>query len=166
MAGYRKRQYQGSMFSNLDAAIEELRENPEALRIAQRLFCEHRAEHQEIPEALLTDIKAFRRVFVESYDDYKTCRADIKHIDHQSNQGVITRPNEALRELVDKYREVLKARPAWFCAAVAYVWAWENRSLDGTNEYAFKDHVPVVRKLEGGQLLLHEMLIDKLLAFC
>ena len=51
----------------------------------------------------------------------------------------------------------------WLCAHVAEIWNWENRRCDAESQYPFSDHVPVVRRLEGGQALLHEMLVYKLL---
>ena len=53
MAGYRKMQYHGTMFATLDAAIEELMGDPEALKVAQRLFCEHGAGGHEVTEDVL-----------------------------------------------------------------------------------------------------------------
>jgi hypothetical protein len=163
MAGYRKMQYQGTIFATLDAAIEELMGNPEALKVAQRLFCGHGAGGHEVTEDLVNDTDGFRHVFAMSYRDYQSCRASIANIDHATNLGKVTDPDKAFRELIDQYERILGNRPARLCALVAMIWSWENHRCDYESQYPFPSHVPVVRKLEGGQALLHEMLVDKLL---
>ena len=163
MAGYRKMQYLGGMFADLDNAIEELMRDPEALRIAQRLFCEHGAGGHEVTDVVVNDTDGFRRVYAESYRDYQTCRAELERIEHPTNLGEGSDPARDFRELVNEYKRILGGRPARLCANVAEIWSWENRRCDSESQYPFSDHVPVVRKLEGGQALLHEMLVHKLL---
>jgi hypothetical protein len=163
MAGYRKMQYQGTFLADLNNAIEELMRDSEALRIAQRLFCEHGAGGHEVTYDLVNDAIGFRRAFAESYRDYQICRPALERIEHPTNLGESSDPSLEIRELVDEYKRVLGSRPAWLCAHVAEIWDWENRRCDSESQYPFPDHVPVVRKLEGGQALLHEMLVHKLL---
>ena len=156
-------QYQGTMFATLDASIEELMGDPEALKVAQRLFCEHGAGGHEVTEDLLNDAHGFRRVFAMSYRDYQTCRANIANIDHVTNLGSVPDPANAFRELTDEYKRILENRPARLCAQVAMIWSWEIRRCDSESQYPFPSHVPVIRKLEGGQALLHTMVVHKLL---
>ena len=163
LAGYRKMQYQGSMFATLDAAIEKLMSDPEALQVAQRLFFEHGAGGHEVTEAMVNDTEGFRLVFAMSYRDYKSCRESLMSIDHPSNLGDAPDSAKAIWELAGAYKRALENRHARLCAQVAMIWSWENYRSDSEAQYPFPSHVPVVRKLEGGQALLHEMLVDKLL---
>jgi hypothetical protein len=163
LAGYRKMQYQGTMFAGLDTTIEYLMQDPEALKTAQRLFCEHGAGGHEVTDDLVNDADVFRRAFAASYRDYLKCRESLKAVEHPTNSGEGSDPAQDFKELDREYKRILGNRPAWLCAHVAAIWNWENRRCDSESQYPFSGQVPVVRKLVGGYALLHEMLIHKLL---
>lgn len=163
MAGYRKMQFWGSIFSSIDAVIENLRSDREALLEAKMLLLQSGAEEGErVPSVMVASDGEFVELFERGYEDYRACRDTIKNLEHSSHDGDVVDVAQALEEIVRAMLSFVHDRPAHVCVALATLHIRAHRLVDPQDRYLFREHAAVVTELDGDLGLLHSELMAAL----
>ena len=78
LAGVRKLQIHGSMFSTLDHTIQQLNTDPSALKEAVCICLAIAAQNRKLPTSSRSAIEAMKTIFREAYADYQECRQQLE----------------------------------------------------------------------------------------
>jgi hypothetical protein len=162
MAGYRKMQFLGSIYSSLDGAVERLRHDPTTLMLAHQLFLEEAASKGKIPDEFKDDARGFTITFAASYRAYQNCKPDIGRIVHESNLGLVEDNDESLAEVSAAIEKIVRDGRATFCVGIASLWLRESGRIDPDDRYFLEAHVPVLGELRGEHRLFHDAVTDAL----
>lgn len=169
LAGYRKMQFYGSVFSSIVGIVEEIHEN-EVLRSAVRVRLMESDEgmsssSEEVFAAALIDGVTFTKFFESGYKDFVAWKEEAATIELISNMGDVTDPEAAFEEIATVVTNSLKGREADKCVKLAVLWG-QVAEIDARDPYYFKGHVPVITTLEDDLRVLHcsflEVLMDRL----
>ncbi len=158
LAGLRKMQVHGSLFSSIDDAIERLRNDPDALEATLHIHAAELAPQIGLRGTLHETVNTFRAMFAESYADYLICRetlracaddlaAGCKHPDLQSHMETV----------MARYSDILENRAAKAVAVFAAVYMKRMRGSDAADRYYFRHHAPVIEPLCGRMALSHQV---------
>jgi len=150
IAGYRKMQVWGSIFSSLHEAVEHLAKNEEARRNAM-LYCIESGLDAGFEQAVdgLRKPEVFDEMYEEAFADY-CARADELRGLAAGTQAETDAPVEpSVREVVDLLARRLEGTRAKLCVAAASVYLRERKLIEPADRYYFRSHVPMVAELEG-----------------
>lgn len=158
MAGVRKLQVHGAMFSSIDATIEYLCANEDALNIALGFQLADFVTDGLLPERHAKNIGALRELFYEGCADYRICRDELRNCandtaDAATDDGV----SGELERLSPKYAALLNGRKAKIAVITAFHYSKRFGSLDPENRYYFETHAPVVDTLSGRMAEVHRV---------
>jgi len=161
MAGVRKMQVHGAMFSSIDATIEHLHANTDALNIALNFQLADFVAEGLITEQTAKHLGALRELFYEGYADYQMCRDELRVCadDTTGNLGV-GGTSEELERLFPKYAALLNGRKAKIAAITAFHYSKRFESLDPKDRYYFEAHAPVVDALDGRMAEVHRVTLE------
>lgn len=169
-SGYRKMQFLGSFFSSLDATVQKLRDSTDELLRAKMLLVTELAKQLENDiekTKMLGEVARangpFEEIFDESYADYEQSRQKLSELQHESNLGTASNPEDALDEVSRLIYDQIKDGKAKFCVELALLHMHESPDLNPHDRYYFKSHAPVIYELEGEYKRLHELWMSILL---
>jgi hypothetical protein len=158
MAGVRKLQVHGAMFSSIDATIEYLHANDDRLKIALGFQLADFVIEGKIDEKYSNKIGLLLEIFNESYADYCACREQLrKCADDTAGGGELDDISEGLEALSPKYGALLNGRKAKMAVITASLYSKRFGSLDPENRYFFDTHAPVVISLNGRMAKVHDV---------
>jgi hypothetical protein len=158
MAGFRKMQLHGSIFSSMDETVEFLHRNAEALDVAVALQLGELAQITPLPGTAQERAVRLRELFREGYEDYQRCRDQLRTCaDEHAAGGEIADIETAFVQLSPDYGEILNNRPAKVAVTIAGTYAQRLGSLDPANRYCFKEHAPIIIPLTGRAAVVHEV---------
>ena len=164
LAGYRKMQILGSIFSTFDYAIEELKKsNDDIIRSFKQLYIENgiKEEFEKYsPDEIVKNEKIILDLFNESYQDYQLLKVSLLSIEHASNGGEFSDLYEDSREVTHLFAEQIERRPAKRCILLATVFLDINHSINPSDRYFFPNHVPVISLLSDNMILLHNYFME------
>ena len=161
MAGYRKMQVHGAVFSSLEASIQELRSDDKALLAASQITLGDLAKEKDLPGSPRQGIAAMRAIFEDSYLDYLECREELEQCGEEfAGGGEAEDIDEAVSPLMAIYGRLLNNRKAKVCVCLAMAYAERIGSLDPTDRYYFPGHAPVLIELDGPSARTHELTMD------
>lgn len=122
LAGYRKMQLWGAIFSTMDQTVERLHSDGEALEEARLMSLAAGAENGGAVSAeLVVNRKAFQESFEESYQAYRTLRTELKD-DDDSHWGVSGDVERPIRSLIAKLVERVTGTRARMVVVIASVY--------------------------------------------
>lgn len=161
IAGYRKMQIHGAIFSSLDTVIETFRRDDKSLLLAIQIFLGEQASEHDLPGTPSEQVAAFYKIFPDSYEDYQLCKGELrKCADDFASGGDIEEFGDALTLTTKEYGKILNARKAKQCVILALDYLKRLGSLDPTNRYYFRTHAPVLIDLTGPSAHTHEIAMD------
>jgi len=158
MAGVRKLQVHGAIFSSIDATIEYLRANNDRLKVALGFQLADFVLEGKLDEKFSNKIGALLSIFNESYVDYCECREQLrKCADDTAGGGELDDISESIEILSPKYGALLDGRKAKMAVITAFVYSKRFGSLDPIDRYFFETHAPVVVALKGRMAKVHDV---------
>ena len=161
MAGYRKMQVHGSMFSTIDETIKLLHNNGDELHKALCIALAVAAGLKDLPESILKGLAALKALFEEGYQDYINCRGDLERCadEYSIYDGPLDLDGEFIK-LSPNYKKILDNRKAGIAVNISITYARRLGSIDPANRYYFKSHAPMISKLEGRMAVVHRVTVD------
>jgi hypothetical protein len=166
LAGYRKMQSLGTLYSVLDRTVEELRTSPDQLAKSKIALAESLSTRElsddEIASRLVSFIgedDQYERRFEESYQDYLKYRPEIER---RFRASPFCWGTEDLEQARNEARRIIKDTVgknfAVICLLAAAVHFKHSLSehLEGYDRFHFRSHAPVLLELEGLRRALHE----------
>ena len=162
LAGYRKTQLHGSMFSSIDDAVEVLRRDSDALQ-ATATILDDQLGLEQTGEGRSTGANAIRALFDDAYEDYHACRDELRAAADSTARGdEIGDFDDAMAPLLAQYEQVLDDRRAKLAVCLAATYIRRLGSLDPANRYYFKEHAPILAALDGVAARMHEVAMEAL----
>lgn len=165
LAGYRKMQVFGSMFSSTVAAVRRLAEDDVKLREAHALWMVEIAKSADTTESdlalALRHYQQFAEVFHESSTEIDDWEAGITGTSLPSNTDPRVDIEVAAREVATLIDESSKEHRARFSIGIATLWM-KRRAVDADDRFHFRGHLPMLCRLEGDLALLSELVIGGL----
>lgn len=166
LAGYRKMQIFGSIFSSIDNAIDELESSPDqVVETFKSLYAKNGSEKDfEIysVKEIIKNPEIIQDIFTKGVVDYKNLKKELTSIDHSSNQGDIDDLYSDTQVVSKIFSEKIQSHPAKNCVLLACEYLQINNSVDPFDRYFFKHHVPVIANLSGNIMFLHESMMTLL----
>lgn len=162
-AGYRKMQLHGSMFSSIDDAIETLHKDAQMLRAAAAIYVGSLGRDLKLPGSPEKGVAAFVTLFGSAYDDYKSCRNELRACAEEfAHGGEIDDFGVAMAPLLEKYQAILNKRDAMLAVALGCEYIRRLASLDPADRYSFREHAPVLVELAGPMARTHDIVMSVL----
>lgn len=162
VAGWRKLQLHGAMFSSIDATIDLLTKNAEQLDAALQLVIVEIASTKELPSSPAQSLKTMREMFFESCEAYSQRRDElIRCADELAAGGMVDDFDSALHDLHDIYEKAgIEKGKEKMATCVALMFMKRMGSFDPADRYYFKTHAPIVVPLRGRMSRTNQLAID------
>ena len=161
LAGFRKMQVHGSIFSSLDAIIDELRANDDASTATMHIALAEMAHDLEWPKALPKTIETFRVFFDMSYQDYLKCRDGLRACANDLATGrELPDISSHFEVLFQRYSALVDHRLAKIVMSLAAAYWKRLAGSDPIDRYYFREHAPVVEQLSGSKNLTHQVALE------
>jgi hypothetical protein len=162
IAGWRKLQLHGSMFSTVDESIEILKSDPNALNEALSLSLAQIASHKKLPTSPQKAFQFLRDMFIESCEIYERRRDEFRNCaDNLASGGLVEDLGSALDEVIDLYRSTgLEEGGEKVAVHVALAYAMRMGSVDPADRFYFRNHAPILVPLEGRMRKPHDLTIQ------
>jgi len=158
LAGFRKAQIHGAIFSSYDAAIEVLKSDGEKLKttIAMQLAI---IAKDETPQCDVgTSAGTLWEFFQQGYDDYQQCRERLRDCAAEFDRGgEVADFSPELSAVTKLQDEVIGDRPAKWAHLLADTYMKKLGSIDPADRYFFENHAPTLVRLTGLMALPHEL---------
>lgn len=164
LSGFRKMQTHGAIFSSMDAVIERLMKDDEALNQSATFLLGQLAQASPLPTTPGKGIRITAKLIRDAYSDYAECKETIRNCCEQDAVGLQHEDfDEALRGIIANYAKIVENRPAKkiICAASAYL--HRLGGLDPENQYLFKHHAPALIRLSGPYSRPHDVALNHIL---
>lgn len=163
LAGYRKMQLWGAIFSSLDEALKALSESPETLDRARDMCLATVAKDgAAVSDKVARDRYTFSQMFRESYTDYLEIRPTLAGLDDDSHERVAEGVEQPVHALVAKMLEIVNSRKAKLAVTTASVYQRLSHQIEPADRYYYDDHAPAVANLQGGYARAHVRLLEAL----
>lgn len=162
IAGWRKHQLHGSMFSTIDTTIQILKSNSCALNEAISLMLAEVASHTKLPSSPSEAFQNLREIFLESCEVYESRRNEFRLCaESLADGGVVEDLGSALEELFKLYQNAgLEEKEEKAAIHIALAYAMRIGPVDPADRYYFKNHAPILIPLEGRMKRPHELTME------
>ena len=161
MAGFRKMQIHGSMFSTIDETIGVLHKNEEALNVAVGIQLAEIAGVTALPQSSSKGFASLKELFKEGYHDYLQCRDELrKCADEYREKGEVVNLHDEFVHLSPNYAKILDGRKAKIAVIHAITFSRRLGSLDPTDRYYFREQAPMISRLKGRMAVVHRVTVD------
>ncbi|MFA7344073.1 MAG: hypothetical protein WC003_07195 [Terrimicrobiaceae bacterium] len=161
LAGLRKSQIYGAIFSSYDAAIEMLRGDEEKLKIAISILLAVIRKDETPPQDVGISAGTLRDLFYEGYDDYQNCRDEARNCAAEFDKGGETDDFSEELEAVTRLNDaVIGNRPAKWAHLIAHYYLQQLGSIDPADRYYFESHAATLVPLKGRMALPHEWTME------
>jgi hypothetical protein len=150
----------GSIVSSVNLALTKLSENNEIFELVRKTLLLEASESAHIKKEIWNDFIQAKKLFLESYDDYKSILPEIENIEDKSNVGKFVDLDEDIDILVKKILNIIDKRKAKTCFAFAITFLYNLGGINAADRYYFLHHVPLITQLEGKALLLNQKFIE------
>ena len=160
LAGYRKMQLMGSIVSSVNSALTVLSEDNEIFELVRKTLLLEALEKNDIKKEIWNDSIQTKKLFLESYEDYKSILPEIENIKDESNIGKVVDIDKDIENLVNKILDITDKRKAKICLTFAITFLLNLGGINAVDRYYFSHHVPLITKLEGKALLLNQKFIE------
>jgi hypothetical protein len=165
LAGYRKMQLWGAIFSSLDQAIELLAQDADRLDETYFATLQRAAEtDRRAAHALATGNQQFREIYAQAYADYRSRREALLAVEHASHAVTPKDVDAATAELCTTVLKMLDGTPAFTCLVMAIEYLSRKHSIEPADRYFFRDHAPVILPLTGKAVRAHACLLSRVAA--
>lgn len=162
LAGYRKAQFFGGIFSSICEVAREMSHDPTMVVAAKNALLEAQLD-QGLPGGsdarLWSDETAVVELYRDYYQDFVAWSSQAETIELQSNSGLIENVEDEIEDLVLRLGESLDGRRAKLCALLAVVWL-SGAEVDSRCPFPFRHHVPVLLELEPDFAHLHRLFLQ------
>ncbi|CAM2983681.1 hypothetical protein RAHE111665_09830 [Rariglobus hedericola] len=153
LAGVRKMQVHGSLFSSIEESTMRLSFDREALTIAANLVADRiRKKSEHIDVAFLISR------YPECYQDFMDCKDALRECVNEEELVKRTNSFESeLRAVIDEYSKIIDKRPAKLAIELGMAYSMHHGSLDPSDRYYFKNHAARVEDLSGEMAVTHQI---------
>lgn len=162
IAGWRKFQLHGAMFSSIDASINLLKNDPDALNQALSLSLAEIAESKTIPTSPEKAFQVLREMFLESCAAYEKRRDELRYCaDTLAAGGIVEDYEAALQGMHEIYRNAgIEEGEEKIAISVALMFMKRMGSVDPTDRYYFKNHAPIIVPLHDRMRRPHDLTME------
>lgn len=160
MAGYRKMQVHGSLFSSFDHAIERLRTDAAVLEMTAAIQVAEIAQQRNLPTSAQGCLATLQTMFLEAYEDYRACRDELRRAADAIALHEFPDGRTQLQQVVAEYARILEGRPAKLALVLATAYQKRLGGSDPIDQYYFKEHPPIVDRLTGRGDLTHAVVLE------
>lgn len=156
MAGYRKMQFHGTMFSTLDQILNNLRNDKEQLRIAASIYAATRKDQHQVSIEDEHLVSGIMFSFEKWHDDYLQIREDLKTCAEEMGRGGLVENFDLdLFSPGSKYEALLRERDAGLAYMIALRFMSRLGPADPADRYYFEDEAPHLVPLKSYAALQH-----------
>ncbi|RYZ91755.1 MAG: hypothetical protein EOP06_06230 [Proteobacteria bacterium] len=162
IAGWRKLQLHGSMFSSIDASIQLLKSDSDALNEAISLSLAELASRKKLPTSPSKAFHMLREKFLESCEVYESRRDEFRSCaESLASGGIVEDLGSALEEMFEVYRNAgFEEGGEKTAIHVALAYAMRMGSVDPADRFYFKNHAPILVSLEGRMRRPHDLTME------
>jgi hypothetical protein len=157
MAGFRKLQLHGAIFSSIHETIELLQRDKDKLTLTLTVLLGYLAPRYNLPGTPERALPVLIKLFPSWYRDYQDCKGELELCaEGLAQKGQIENLRDEFDELISVYGKLINKRPAKMAVITATTYLQRFGSLDPTDRYYFDAHAPMLACLKGTAAIMHE----------
>ena len=162
IAGWRKFQLHGAMFSTVNATIDILKNNPDNLAEAISLSLSQIARDKPLPSSPSNAFQTLSEMFHESCEVYESRREEFSRCaDGIAAGGIVEDFGSALENMCTLYQEAgIEEGEEKVAIYLALTFMLRMGSVDPADRYYFKNHAPIIVKLDGRERRPHDLVME------